>query len=154
MKGGDKMKQTKIIAGFPGVGKTELAKNTNLMIMDSDSSAFSWIEKGVRHPNFPNNYIEHIKENIGNVDYILVSSHDVVRNALKENKINYTIVYPKRTLKDEYVHRYMKRNNDEKFINFINANWADFIKDIKDDKFPKHVELESNEFLSDIIKSI
>ena len=34
-----------------------------------------------RNPNFPNNYIEHIKENIGKVDYIFVSSHLVVRQA-------------------------------------------------------------------------
>ena len=148
------MKQTKIIAGFPAIGKSELTKNTNLIVMDSDSSSFSWIEKGVRHPEFPKNYIKHIKENMGKVDYILVSSHEIVRNALKENGLNYTIVYPKTTLKNQYMERYKNRGNDEKFIDFIDSNWDRFIKDIKSDTFPKHIELNSDEYLSDVIQYI
>ena len=32
-----------------------------------------------RNPEFPDNYIQPIKENIGKVDYIFVSSHKEVR---------------------------------------------------------------------------
>lgn len=59
------------------------------MCLDSDSSNFSWVkdENGnntkERNPEFPKNYIEHIKSNIGKVDVIFVSSHKVVREALE-----------------------------------------------------------------------
>ena len=49
--------KTKIIAGFPGIGKSYVFNQRKYKCLDSDSSLFSWIEKGVRHPDFPNNYI-------------------------------------------------------------------------------------------------
>lgn len=47
----------------------------------------------VRNPDFPKNYIEHIKENIGKVDFIFVSSHLQVREAMKEADIHYCTVF-------------------------------------------------------------
>ena len=112
------MKNTKIIAAFPACGKTYcFSNNKNLSILDSDSSQFSWVNvidkeyeaknRGkndykeryikVRNPDFPKNYIEHIKENIGKVDYIFVSTHEEVRKALNESDIEFTIVCPERS---------------------------------------------------------
>ena len=102
---------TKVISGFPGVGKSYLFNNTDLKVLDSDSSNFSWIKDSEgrntkeRNPDFPQNYIDHIKKNIGKVDIILTSSHDVVRKALKESCIDYILVHPnirakENTLKD------------------------------------------------------
>lgn len=147
------MKNTKIISGFPAIGKSYLTQNTELIVLDSDSSNFSWIKEGERHPDFPNNYIQHIKENIGKADYILVSSHDIVRKALKENNIGYILVYPSKDLKVEYLERYQNRGNDEKFINFINSNWDKFIDDIESETFPRLLKLESGEFLEDVLVS-
>ena len=74
---------TRIISAFPGTGKTYFHTHKGpLATADSDSSHFSWISKGVRHPEFPANYIEHINDLMGKVDYIFVSSHQDVRNAL------------------------------------------------------------------------
>lgn len=146
-----KNRQTKVIAGFPGVGKSVLTKNSHSIVLDSDSSNFSWIEKGVRNPDFPNNYIRHIKENIGKADYILVSSHDNVREALEQNKINYTLVYPDAILKEEYIQRYKERGNEDGFINFISNNWEDFIKNIEEEIFPTLVKLSSRQFLEDVL---
>ena len=36
-------KETRVISGFPGVGKTYFKNITNLIVLDSDSSKFSWI---------------------------------------------------------------------------------------------------------------
>lgn len=147
--------RTKIIAGFPGIGKSVLFNSSSdLKVLDSDSSLFSWIEEGVRHPDFPNNYMQHIKENIGKADVILVSSHDVVRKALEENGIEYTLVYPSIELKDEYIERYKKRGNNEGFINFIGNNWDNFIQDIEKETFPDLIRLDSGEFLSDVLEAI
>ena len=55
---------TRVISAFPGTGKSYFHRNSDSKVLDSDSSKFSWIEEGVRHPDFPNNYMTHIKENI------------------------------------------------------------------------------------------
>lgn len=94
MRGPDEMRKTVVISGFPGVGKTSLcARPGGLKILDSDSSNFSWQnqKEKIRHPEWPGNYIEHIRQNIGKVDIILVSSHDVVRSALLRAKIPFVL---------------------------------------------------------------
>lgn len=82
----------------PACGKTYLFNTRDdLTILDSDSSQFSWTQKEdgkVRNPDFPNNYIKHIKENIGRVDFIFVSSHKEVREALDNAGIEFYLVYP------------------------------------------------------------
>ncbi|BAE47740.1 DUF2325 domain-containing protein [Clostridium botulinum C] len=146
------MKNTIVISGFPAVGKSYLFKNKKeLKILDSDSSQFSWISQGIRHPNFPKNYMKHIKDKIGKVDVILVSSHKVVRDALKANNINYIIVYPSISLKNEYIQRYKERGNNEGFINMIDENWDSFISEIEEDTFPTKLRLWGGEYLKDIL---
>lgn len=142
---------TKVISGFPGVGKTKFIGMSQLYVLDSDSSNFSWASKGVRNPDFPKNYIDHIKAHIGLVDIILVSSHDIVREALESNGIKYYLVYPDKSLKKEYIQRYIERGNDENFINFITTNWDGFIDKIESDTYPTKIKLSSGKFLSDLL---
>ena len=126
------MKKTKIISAFPACGKTYAFKKLNekgYKILDSDSSQFSWcydydptisdkIEK-YRNPEFPSNYIQHIKENIGKADYIFVNSHKEVRDALIENGISFTLVYPDRSMKAEWIGRFFLRGSGEKFCQLL-----------------------------------
>ena len=89
--------RTRIIAAFPGTGKTIYHQKHPDTTLDSDSSSFSWIEKDgekVRNPDFPNNYIAHIKENIGKYEFIFVSTHREVREALLDNCVFFYLVYP------------------------------------------------------------
>lgn len=146
---------TKVISGFPAVGKSYLYNNyKELKVLDSDSSKFSWESEGVRHPDFPNNYIRHIKRNLGVVDVIFVSSHKVVREALESNGIDYTIVYPNISLKGEYISRYINRGNDDSFIEFLNDNWEEFITDIENERFPVKVELQEGQYMKDVLEHI
>ena len=117
---------TKIYSIFPACGKTwlyEHQEDYDLKILDSDSSEFSWHKMldasgaevtRIRHPDFPNNYIKHIKENIGKYDYIFVSSHDSVREALDKEGIDFTIVYPMQSCKAEWIGRcFIREQNGE-----------------------------------------
>lgn len=121
---------TKIYSIFPACGKTwlyEHQEDYDLKILDSDSSNFSWLytntdENGniirgvrkIRNPGFPNNYIKHIKENIGKYDCIFVSSHSSVREALDKEGIDFTIVYPEHCCKAEWVGRcFVREKNGE-----------------------------------------
>jgi hypothetical protein len=150
-----KQYKAKVISGFPGVGKSFLFNDkSDFVVLDSDSSMFSWISEGVRNPDFPNNYMKHIEENLSEADYIFVSSHDVVREALRNYHIAYTLVYPSIELKDEYIQRYKDRENNKKFISFIDSNWENFINDIEKEWFPRKIKLKSGQYLSDVVEMI
>lgn len=145
-------KDTIVISGFPAVGKSYLFKNKKLDVLDSDSSKFSWIKKGERNPDFPNNYIKHIKENIGKVDVILVSSHKDVRDALVANDIDFILVYPDKSLKEEYLKRYEERGSPKEFIDMIDKNWNGFIDELDEQKGCEKIKLKEGQYLSDVIE--
>lgn len=117
--------ETLVVSAFPGCGKTHLFNNTDKKILDSDSSKFD-------KSKFPQNYIDHIKSNIGKCDIILVSSHKDVRDALVKNGIKFTLVYPKKELKNDYINRYIQRGSPEAFIKLLQNNWYNWIKEMDD----------------------
>lgn len=151
------MKDTKIISAFPACGKTYVFKNfKDKVILDSDSSKFSWVivaNNKVRHPDFPENYINHIKENIGKVDYILVSSHEEVRRALEKAGIDFYLVYPDKSLKEEWIGRCFLRGSGEGFCQLIADNWDNWIDGLEEDsKKHKSIKLINGEHLSNVIR--
>lgn len=142
--------KTMVIAAFPGCGKTyTVAHEAEKFdgILDSDSSEFSWKKdnKGnnteERNPDFPNNYIKHIKDNIGKVEVIFVSSHKEVRKALEKEGIEYFLVYPNNFQKKDYIERYQKRGSNTKFIDLLNANWDLWIEECDEEQFPVKIKL-------------
>ena len=132
----NKLKVTRVISAFPACGKTHYCENNNtedFVILDSDSSEFSWVkdEDGnntdVRNPDFPDNYLEHIKSKLGSADIIFVSSHSAVLDALDEANIIYSIVTPYADMKEVWIERFKERGNDEKFIEFLSNNFEEFV---------------------------
>ena len=124
-------KATRIVLGFPGVGKTyikEKYKGTTFKVLDSDSSGFD-------KTNFPNNYIEYIKSNIGKFDLILISTHEAVRKAVAKsdimNRAIVAICYPAKELKDVWIRRLANRGNSEEFLSLIEQNYDKWIEDIE-----------------------
>jgi hypothetical protein len=157
------MKNTKIISAFPACGKTYcFDRNEDYIILDSDSSKFSWIYPDglatkYRNPDFPKNYIEHIKENIGKVDYIFVSTHEEVRQALTEAGIDFILVFPKQSLRAEWVGRCFIRGSGEKFCQMIADEWNTWMSQMWDEAIcnkRRHYILDSDEYLSDILEDI
>ena len=154
------MKNTVVVSAFPCCGKTYAFKNyqDKYSILDSDSSQFSWCYehdplssdkiKKYRNPEFPNNYIEHIKENIGKVDFIFVSSHLQVREALTNAGISFCTVYPKEEMLNEWVGRMYRRGSVVDFIKFQIEHWDEFMHNIT---FEPHgfgiIRLGNNEYL-------
>lgn len=168
------MRKAKVISAFPACGKstyyrewsryslenvwrknggTGLRDDGSIIgekIIDSDSSNFSWIKDDngnntkERNPDFPQNYINHIKKKMETEDVIFVSSHDVVRKALKDNDIEYHIFYPDKSMKEEWIRRFKERGNDDGFIKFISSNWNSFINDIERDDYPTKHKLDNS----------
>lgn len=151
------MIKTKIISAFPCCGKSYAFNHyqSHYYMLDSDSSEFSWIKDKdgnntkERNPEFPNNYIRHIQDNLGKVDIIFVSSHKQVREALDDASIRYCTVYPKRTMLNEWVGRMYRRGDSVEFIQFIIDNWNEFMYELwheDNNGFGTHY-LGNNEYL-------
>lgn len=151
--------RTRIISAFPGMGKTYLHEQNPSTTLDSDSSNFSWIEKDgnkERNPDFPNNYIEHIKENIGKYDFIFISSHKEVRDALIDNCLMFYMIFPDPSRKDEFIERYRKRGNDDSFIELVENHWNDWVNAMpsKDDNVPFIPIINKEKYLGHELRSI
>lgn len=124
---------TRIVSAFPGTGKSHFFQHRapELKVLDSDSSLFSWLEPGVRNPDFPRNYLDHIRQSIEQeVDYILVSSHSVVRQALGQSGLPYTAVAPLISCQREYHDRFTHRGSPLSFIDVVDQNWSTWVHDM------------------------
>lgn len=109
----------------------------------------------VRDPEFPANYIQHIKTNIGAADVIFVSSHYEVRKALQDANIEYVTVYPDPDLLEEWVGRMYLRKSPEPFIKFQIENWDKFTKGIDSEPHGKRIyRLQPRQYISDVIDDI
>lgn len=146
--------KTRVVSGFPGVGKSTLFnRQGGLVILDSDSSTFSWANEAerVRHPEWPTNYIDHIRENQGKADIILVSSHDEVRKALVAAGIEFELVYPGAEMKAEYIKRYVDRGSSPDFVKLLEANYEKWIEGLMGQPGCVHRPLGSGQYLSDVL---
>lgn len=153
---------TIVISAFPACGKSYLFKHFNgkpYTMLDSDSSKYSWIydENGnktdQRNPNFIEDYMKHIEDNIGKVDVIFVSSHKDVRKALRDHNIKYFIVFPVHDMKEEMLRRMAERGNDEKFIQFQREHFDEFIDEIHQEMM-EIMEITPNSILPGLPKNL
>ena len=137
-----------VISGFPGIGKSRFFKNnSSISVSDSDSSQFA-------KEDFPENYIRHIVNLLDVKNIIMVSSHKIVREALEKVGIKYFLVYPDRSLKEEYLSRYRERGSGDFFVGFVSTNWGAWIDEMEQSTYPTKIALQAGEFLSDIAPAI
>jgi hypothetical protein len=158
-----------VLSAFPAVGKSTIFKEADerglkpahvffndftkeyeiqvpagdgIPVFDSDSSKFD-------KEFFPGNYVKHIKDTLERLDdvIILVSSHEAVREMLRDQGIDYVLAYPERELKEEYIQRYISRGNTEGFIGMMKGAWNDFIDSCEADPASKKIVLGEGEFL-------
>ncbi len=126
-----------------------------LMGTDWFINKYANTEIRTRNPEFPANYIQHIKENLGKVDIIFVSSHLEVRKALQSAEIEYVTVYPDSDLLEEWVGRMYLRKSPESFVKFQIENWDKFTKGVDNEPHGKYVHrLWSRQYLTSVIDSI
>lgn len=144
----------KVWSVFPLCGKTYCTSKLGINAVDSDSSQFSWIIKEgekIRNPDFPRNYIEHIKYAIAKHDYVFVSSHQEVRTALEKEGIPFILVYPKRSLLSNWIERYQKRDFSGFPLQVLIDNWDKWQDELDKQKCYKRFILNENEYLSNVL---
>jgi len=107
---------TIIIAAFPLCGKTwchDYSCTLDRTSLDLDSEKYRWKTiyvnftppSKIEDPDFPENYIQKIKDNIGKYDYIFISTDEGVLEAMDKENMDYVLVYPERKLIEEWVGR-------------------------------------------------
>ena len=139
---------TVVIAGFPSIGKTTFASQRD-DVKDLESSLYSKKPDGSKNPDFPGNYVNMIKWHLvnNNWKYLLVSSHEDVRKALKDDGINFFTLYPEKSRKEEFLKNFKERGNTDEFISLMEENWDTWIDEMA--KETKAYGLKEGEYLSE-----
>lgn len=146
----------KIISAFPGTGKSHFTSNAaqlaNAIDLDSKDYTFGYDKNGKAHNyDFPANYILAIKKHIGKDKLLLISCQPDVLTALQSENIKFTLVYPERGLKDQYIQRFKQRNDPQSFIDLISSQWNIFLDFLETQRNCEHIVLSSQQHLSDVI---
>jgi hypothetical protein len=110
-----------IICGFPGTGKSTMAKSSNWV--DLESTPFSrrgqWLL-----------YAEVAKHMSDNGYTVMVSTHEEMLEALELIKARYTVVVPPYQDYLIYRERYINRGNSLSFITKLSSKWVEWISNI------------------------
>jgi hypothetical protein len=151
-----------LICGFPGVGKTWLSGKAyrerfpGLPIEDLESITFTYEDDAhkIKRPDFPSNYVSHIKERCKLPGIVMVTSHEKTRKLMLEQGLKFVSVYPLIELKEEYLARYKNRNSPQEIIDVVDRLWVEFITGFQAERGYKHKQLAAGQFLEDIIDEI
>lgn len=138
MENQEEEKKTYIICSFPGCGKTTayIKLKDRYKVLDLESLFFDKKE-------FPKNYVQKIKDEIGKVDIIFVSSHEKVRKSLQDEGIEYLLYYPSIERKEEMIRLYERRGNEGSFIELMTLHFEHFLESVKNDETPNKICLEN-----------
>ena len=151
-----------IIIGYQGIGKSTLANKDDKFI-DLESGSF-WLTNTdgsrYRYDNWYEMYCN-VAEHLSQQGYIVfVSSHEVVRNRLKQSKERVFTLYPDVSLKDQWIQRlsdrYHESTLDKDYRALINAvdRYEENIKEIESSDFDNIVIHDINYDLKKLIMSI
>lgn len=151
-----------IIIGYQGIGKSTLANKDDKFI-DLESGSF-WLTNTdgsrYRYDNWYEMYCN-VAEHLSQQGYIVfISSHEVVRNRLKQSKERVFTLYPDVSLKDQWIKKLAKRYNnsrlDKDYRALMNAidRYEENIKEIESSDFDNIVIHDINYDLKKLIMPI
>ena len=108
-----------IICGFPGTGKSTMAKFSRWVDLESTPFKKNWLL-----------YAEVAKHMSDNGYNVMISTHEEVLDALEQIEARYTVVIPPITDKNTYLTRYNRRGNSYEFIKLLHENWERWLSAI------------------------
>ena len=108
-----------IICGFPGVGKTIMAKCSNWVDLESTPFRKQWLL-----------YADVAKHMSDNGYTVMVSTHSDLLDALEQIEASYTVVVPDVEDVQIYMYRYEQRGDSADFCKKVYDNWYNWIESI------------------------
>lgn len=147
-----------VLCGFPGTGKRyalERMKDVCKLVYVDDTE-FKWIgavlkDFGLRYPKV---YVNQIKKLQKTHDFILLPSDREIRDILKAYKIEYRLVYPEISLRNEYVGRaYLNKYNAD-YIDHLVDNWDSIVRNCMTDNCTYKRELKQHEYIGNYIMEL
>lgn len=151
-----------IIIGYQGIGKSTLASR-DICYIDLESGNF-WVD-GKRAEDWYKPYCQ-IAEHLSQQGYaVFTSSHEVVRERLKNSTETVVIVYPAVELKDEWIakleKRYQESGLEKDYKALMNAKdrYAENIQELENCGIPYKIVLRSidydlDEVIYDFVKAL
>ena len=151
-----------IIVSWPATGKSYYKGYQN--ILDLEGSPFKYLspksksktltEKGPVSSEWPANYFNYLKKVKNNYDAVLAPSvqHDIIELLLKEN-IEFTVVLPDKSLKDEYIRRCVDRGDNTEWQKYFMDTWDErhsYLTSLK----ARTIVLEAGEYLEHAFKRL
>lgn len=156
----------RIVATSPGLGKTTFAKeNPSILNLDPVTYKYFGMEslspeevemrKGDKsretNPDYPNNFIRVLKENTDKYDIVLIHAHVDVLRRLRQDRLEYTLVYPtKEFFNGEILNRYKDRGNTDTFVNKM---LGDYERDYPDCTLQEVIWVDSG-YLSEVLSCL
>lgn len=163
----------KVIVGFNGSGKSLAGKrfhnvldlesgyfqfdvNPELLYVEIENQKFDMSR--LQSENYLQDYIKTILDAIQHFDYVCVAQNELlILSLVFLQDIEVILVCSKKSNKDEYLKRYVDRQNTEEFVEWMSENYDVFIdrlKSIANDFNLKFITLKENQYLSDFIQSL
>ncbi len=133
-----------LIASFCGTGKSYLCKK----YPQSYSEIECW---NYRKGDFPNNYVKDIISHLGKAKYLFISTDPNVLKELNKLGIEILLVYPDSKLRNEYLDRFLERNSPYDFIGVLMKHWNEWLNELKEQDYCKHIMLKNEQYLKDIL---
>ncbi|KID96475.1 K+-dependent Na+/Ca+ exchanger, partial [Metarhizium majus ARSEF 297] len=113
-----------IICGFPGIGKTDLAKKPLLVphyrIIEEDSSVCLGYHGNA---NFVAEYCKELENTCQRNTIVLASTHQKVLDELFGRRLPFVMIYPRREEKDEWIARLQSRGSSDALVNLVRNDW-------------------------------
>jgi len=135
---------TILCAAFCGTGKTYICDRTDINAIEIEYWKY-------KNDGLQKEYIEDIKKQIGNVDYIFISTEPEGLKLLQKNGFDITLIYPENGLRNEYLDRYIDRDSPYEFIGTFMKHWNIWINELKEQTYCKHIVVKKGEYLQDVL---
>ena len=101
-----------IICGFPGTGKSTMAKSSRWVDLESTPFEKDW-----------ERYAKVAKHMSDSGYTVMVSTHRELLAMFEQMEVSYMVIIPPITDKEIYLHRYDMRGNSYDFIRQLDTNW-------------------------------
>lgn len=103
----------------------------------------------VDNPDFPDNFIQYIKDNIGKVDVIFVDSDIRIRQWLDKAKIKFVTVYPWNSCLSEWVGRMYLQDYPDFIIRDKINGWHHEVYPVKEPYGDQLIQLSYGKYISE-----